>query len=106
MLVFRILTIADIQTDNQGANLSSNIEDICRAWVGSGGFISKMMSALVRKLLISHKLEMLLQLYKLFHLQQLQPFWSRIYRLMLQHPGKIMRHKDGVDARGQRRVDV
>lgn len=51
-------------------------------------------------------LKVLLQLHKLLHLQQPQPFRRGIHRLMLERPGKIMRHKDGIDARRQRRVDV
>ena len=54
----------------------------------------------------THRLKVLLQLHKLFHLNQLQPLRSGIHRFMLQRPCEIMRHKDGVDAGGQRRIDV
>jgi hypothetical protein len=50
--------------------------------------------------------EVFLQLHKLPHLNQLQPFRSGIHRLMLQRPGKIMRYKHRVDARRQRRINV
>ena len=51
-------------------------------------------------------LKVLLQLHKLLHLQQLQPLWRWIHGLMLQRPGEIVRHKDGVDTGGQRGIDI
>jgi hypothetical protein len=47
-----------------------------------------------------------LQVGEFFYLNQSQTVRRGINRLMFQCPREIMRHKNGVDAGGQRRVDV
>src|SRR6185437_2611528 len=50
--------------------------------------------------------EMSSQIAEAFHLQQANTVGRSIYRLSFQYPGHVMRHKNGIDAGCQRRIDV
>jgi hypothetical protein len=59
-----------------------------------------------RETKIASYLKVLLQVREFFYLKQAQTIRSGVHRLMLQRPREVMRHKDGVDSGGKRRIDV